>query len=77
MDDDKKFGAMVDACLRANTAVVETGTPAMIAMTRALLWQLGHEAVQREARAENEARQPPRAGHARRGRAIGKAGDGA
>ncbi|MCJ2083353.1 hypothetical protein [Methylobacterium sp. J-090] len=75
MGDDKKFGAMVDACLRANTAVVETGTPAMIAMTRALLWQLGQEAAQREARAEQEERHSPRAGYARRGRAIGKVGD--
>ncbi|TXM73219.1 hypothetical protein FV218_11675 [Methylobacterium sp. WL69] len=60
MGDDKKFGAMVDACLRANAAVVETGTPAMIAMTRALLWQLGQEAAQRDARAEDAARHAPR-----------------
>lgn len=59
MGDDKKFGAMVDVCLKANAAVVETGTPAMIAMTRALLWQLGQEAAQREARAEEDARPPP------------------
>ncbi|KQP06041.1 hypothetical protein ASF28_17620 [Methylobacterium sp. Leaf99] len=60
MDDGKKFDTMVDACLRANAAVVETGTPAMIAMTRALLWQLGQEAAQRDARAEDAARHAPR-----------------
>ncbi|MDO9429458.1 MAG: hypothetical protein Q7T93_21870 [Methylobacterium sp.] len=60
MGDGKKFDTMVDACLRANAAVVETGTPAMIAMTRALLWQLGQEAAQRDARAEDAARHAPR-----------------
>jgi hypothetical protein len=56
LDDDETFGAMVDVCLKANAAVVESGTPAMIAMMRALLWQLGQEAAQRDARAEIEAR---------------------
>ena len=77
MGDGKKFDTMVDACLRANAAVVETGTPAMIAMTRALLWQLGQEAAQREARAELEAQTAPLAAFARRSRVIGKVGDGA
>ena len=48
MDDDERFNAMAEACLRAHEAVIDVGTPAMIAMTRALLWQVGQELVQRE-----------------------------
>lgn len=52
MEDDKRFEEMADACLKAHEAVVEIGTPAMLAMTRALLWQVGQELAQREARRE-------------------------
>lgn len=52
MEDNERFEAMADACLRAHEAVAEMGTPAMLAMTRALLWQVGQELAQREARRE-------------------------
>ena len=52
MEDDERFEAMADACLAAHEAVTEMGTPAMLAMTRALLWQVGQELAQREARRE-------------------------
>lgn len=48
MEHDSRFEAMAEACLKAHEAVVATGTPAMIAMTRALLWQVGQELAQRE-----------------------------
>lgn len=72
MDADEKFGAMVDICLKANAAVIETGTPAMIAMMRALLWQLGQEAAQREARADKEAQLDTKAEYANINRIIGQ-----
>ena len=50
MDDDKQFNAMVDRCLKAHEAVIENGTPAMIALTRGLLLQVGQELLQREQR---------------------------
>lgn len=50
MKDDERFEAMADACLKAHEAVAEIGTPAMLAMTRALLWQVGQELAQREER---------------------------
>ncbi|KQP88995.1 hypothetical protein ASF60_19830 [Methylobacterium sp. Leaf113] len=50
MDEDQRFEAMADACLKAHEAVVEMGTPAMLAMTRCLLWQVGQEIIQREER---------------------------
>lgn len=50
MDNDERFAAMTDACLKAHEAVMEAGTPAMIAMTRALLWQVGRELMQCEER---------------------------
>lgn len=50
MEDDERFEAMADACLKAHEAVAEVGTPAMLAMTRALLWQIGQELAQREER---------------------------
>lgn len=50
MEDDERFGEMADACLKAHEAVAEMGTPAMLAMTRSLLWQVGQELVQREER---------------------------
>lgn len=50
MEDDERFEAMADACLKAHEAVAEIGTPAMLAMTRALLWQVGQELAQREER---------------------------
>ena len=52
MEDDERFTAMAEACLKAHEAVADMGTPAMIAMTRALLWQVGQELAQREARRE-------------------------
>ena len=52
MEDDERFNAMAEACLKAHEAVADMGTPAMIAMTRALLWQVGQELAQREARRE-------------------------
>jgi hypothetical protein len=48
MEDDERFGAMAEACLKAHEAVADVGTPAMLAMTRALLWQVGQELAQRE-----------------------------
>lgn len=75
MDEDQHFGEMVDVCLKANAAVVKTGTPAMIAMMRALLWQLGQEAAQREARAEKEDRHDAKGGFANINRVISKIGD--
>ena len=48
MEHNGRFEAMAEACLKAHEAVVATGTPAMIAMTRALLWQVGQELAQRE-----------------------------
>jgi hypothetical protein len=50
MEDEERFEAMADACLKAHEAVAEMGTPAMLAMTRALLWQVGQELAQREER---------------------------
>ena len=50
MEDDERFNAMAEACLKAHEAVADMGTPAMIAMTRALLWQVGQELAQREER---------------------------
>ena len=50
MEDDERFEAMADACLKAHEAVAEVGTPAMLAMTRALLWQIGQGLAQREER---------------------------
>ncbi|KQP48799.1 MULTISPECIES: hypothetical protein [unclassified Methylobacterium] len=50
MEDDERFNSMVEACLAAHEAVIEVGTPAMLAMTRALLWQVGQELAQREER---------------------------
>ena len=50
MEDDERFEAMADACLKAHEAVVEVGTPAMIALSHALLWQVGQELIQREER---------------------------
>ena len=50
MENDERFEAMADACLKAHEAVAELGTPAMLAMTRALLWQVGQELAQREER---------------------------
>jgi hypothetical protein len=50
MEDDERFEAMADACLKAHEAVAEIGTPAMLAMTRALLWQVGQELARREER---------------------------
>jgi hypothetical protein len=50
MDDDNLFDEMADACLKAHEAVAQVGTPAMLAMTRALLWQVGQELAQREER---------------------------
>lgn len=50
MEDDESFNAMVEACLTAHEAVADAGTPAMLAMTRALLWQLGQEITQRKER---------------------------
>ncbi|KQO59059.1 MULTISPECIES: hypothetical protein [unclassified Methylobacterium] len=50
MEDDERFNAMAEACLTAHEAVIEAGTPAMIALTRALLWQVGQELSQREER---------------------------
>ena len=52
MEDDERFNAMAEACLNAHAAVAEVGTPAIIAMTRTLLWQVGQELAQREARRE-------------------------
>ena len=52
MEDDERFNAMAEACLKAHEAVADMGTPAMVAMTRALLWQVGQELAQREARRE-------------------------
>lgn len=52
MEDDQRFDAMADACLKAHEAVSEMGTPVMLAMTRALLWQITQELAQREARRE-------------------------
>lgn len=37
MNDDERFEAMADACLKAHEAVVDIGTPVMLAITRALL----------------------------------------
>ncbi|MHC2019934.1 hypothetical protein [Methylobacterium sp. CM6247] len=50
MKDDERFNNMAEACLAAHEAVVEAGTPAMIALTRALLWQVDQELSQREER---------------------------
>lgn len=50
MEDDERFEAMADACLKAHEAVAEVGTPAMIALSHALLWQVGQELIQREER---------------------------
>ncbi|MHC2088896.1 hypothetical protein [Methylobacterium sp. CM6244] len=52
MEDNERFNAMAEACLTAHEAVADVGTPAMFAMTRALLWQIGQELAQREARRE-------------------------
>ena len=49
MEYNESFESMADACLKAHEAVVDSGTPAMLAMTRALLWQVGQELAQREA----------------------------
>ena len=54
MEDDERFTAMAEACLKAHEAVADMGTPAMIAMTRALLWQVGQELVQREERQKDQ-----------------------
>lgn len=43
---------MADACLKAHEAVAAMGTPAMFAMTQALMWQVAQELTQREARRE-------------------------
>ncbi|MCJ2083546.1 hypothetical protein [Methylobacterium sp. J-090] len=75
MGSDDNFGAMVDACLKAHAAVVKTGTPAMVAMMRALLWQLGQEAAQREARAGNKAHPYTEIHYVNMGRAAGKGGE--
>ncbi|MCC0808691.1 hypothetical protein FPV16_21195 [Methylobacterium sp. W2] len=48
MEDDERFNAMAEACLKAHEAVADAGTPAMLAMTRALLWQVGQELIQRD-----------------------------
>lgn len=48
MEDDERFNAMAEACLAAHEAVIKAGTPAMLAMTRALLWQVGQELAQRD-----------------------------
>lgn len=50
MQNNECFDEMADACLKAHEAVAEVGTPAMIALTRALLWQVGQEILQREER---------------------------
>lgn len=50
MEDDERFNSMAEACLTAHEAVIGVGTPAMIALTRALLWQVGQELSQREER---------------------------
>ncbi|KQP85397.1 hypothetical protein [Methylobacterium sp. Leaf117] len=52
MEDDERFEAMADACLKAHEAVAAMGTPAMFAMTQALMWQVAQELAQREARRE-------------------------
>ena len=56
--EDERFNALAEACLKAHEAVAEVGTPAMIAMTRALLWQVGQELVQREERRKEKVRPP-------------------
>ena len=48
MEDDSHFEATAAACLKAHGAVADVGTPAMFAMSRALLYQIGQELVQRE-----------------------------
>jgi len=48
MQGDEAFDALADACLKVHEAVVVSGTPAMIAITRALLWQIGKELAQRD-----------------------------
>lgn len=58
MEDDERFEALANACLKAHEAVIEVGTPAMVAMTRSLLWQVGQELAQREARREWRNRGP-------------------
>ena len=50
MEDDERFEAMADACLKAHEAVADIGTPAMLALACALLWQVGQEIMQREER---------------------------
>ena len=50
MNDDKQFEVMVEACLKVHEAVVESGTSEMLALSRLLLFQIGRECVQREAR---------------------------
>ncbi|MCK2056698.1 MULTISPECIES: hypothetical protein [unclassified Methylobacterium] len=57
MNDDERFEAMADACLKAHEAVVDIGKPVMLAITRALLWQVGQELSQREARREKMLRE--------------------
>ena len=51
MEDDESFNAMVEACLTAHES---GGRPLarqqLLAMTRALLWQLGQEITQRKER---------------------------
>lgn len=64
MEDDERFEAMADACLKAHEAVAEVGTPAMLALSRALLWQVGQEFTPREERRKQmlryaEAEKPP------------------
>lgn len=50
MEDGDRFDALAEACLKIHEIVAEVGTPAMIALARALLWQVGQEIMQREER---------------------------
>ena len=64
MEDDERFEAMADACLKAHEVVTEVGTSAMLALSQALLWQVGQELTQREERRKQmlryaEAQEPP------------------
>ena len=44
---DEDFDLMVDRCRKAHEAVLEHGTPEMLAFTTALLHALGKEAARR------------------------------
>lgn len=54
MDDTDDFEVMVDACLKAYTAVTKTGAPEMLNLARLLLLLVGQEAAKQASNAKSD-----------------------